>query len=78
MALKTSDQGSQRILLHHPADAKAKSVRAYLPDVLTAMQCHMDMQRTDLLCCCSTYVASYAAKFSDSFATSWLTEEASA
>ena len=74
----TFDQGSQQILLHHPGDAKAKNIRAYMPDVLTAMQCHMDVQTGDGRALLLQYVASYAAKFSDSFATSWLNEEASA
>ncbi|CAE7455077.1 unnamed protein product, partial [Symbiodinium pilosum] len=74
----TFDRQSHRILLHHPADAKAKHVRAFLPDVLAAMQCHMDVLTGDGRALLLQYVASYAAKFSDSFAQSWLNEEASA
>ena len=76
----TYDRQSNSVLLHHPADAKAKNVRAYLPDVLTALQCHMDVQTAhgDGRALLLQYVASYAVKFSDSFATAWLNEEASA
>ena len=74
----TFDEASGRILLHHPQSAKAAHVRAFLSDVIAAMQCHMDVLTGDGRALLLQYVASYAAKFSDSFATSWLNEEASA
>ncbi|OLP74791.1 hypothetical protein AK812_SmicGene45567 [Symbiodinium microadriaticum] len=74
----TFDSSNGRISLHHPRQAKAAHVRAFLPDVIAAMQCHMDVQTGDGRALLLQYVASYAAKFSDSFATSWLNDEASA
>ena len=71
------DVPNERILLHHPRIAKEKHVRAYMPDVLQAMECHMDVQASDGRSLLLQYVASYAPKFSDSFATAWLNEEAS-
>ncbi|OLP81254.1 hypothetical protein AK812_SmicGene38227 [Symbiodinium microadriaticum] len=62
--------------LHHPADAHAAHVRAYLPDVLGALQCHMDVQMGDGRGLLLQYASTYTAKFSDQFATSWLNEEA--
>ncbi|CAE7857073.1 unnamed protein product, partial [Symbiodinium necroappetens] len=74
----TFDSSNGRISLHHPRKAKAAHVRAFMPDVIAAMQCHMDVQTGDGRALLLQYVASYAAKFSDSFATSWLNDEASA
>ena len=64
------------LLLQHPADAHAAHVRAWMPDVLGAMQCHMDIQAGDGRGLLLQYTASYTSKFSDQFATSWLNEEA--
>ena len=63
--------------LRHPASAKAAKVRAWMPDVLGALQCHMDVQVGDGRALLLQYAASYTSKFSDQFATSWLNEEAS-
>ena len=65
-----------RLLLQHPADAHTAHVRAWMPDVLGAMQCHMDVQAGDGRGLLLQYTASYTSKFSDQFATSWLNEEA--
>lgn len=70
------DSEQNRILLQHPADAKAANVRAWMPDVMGAMCCHMDVQTGDGRELLLQYAASYSAKFSDQFATSWLNEEA--
>ena len=70
-----SEQG--RLRLHHPADAKKAKVRAWMPDVLGSMCCHMDVQTGDGRNLLLQYASSYSAKFSDQFATSWLNEEAS-
>ena len=64
------------LLLQHTADAHAAHVRAWMPDVLGAMQCHMDVQAGDGRGLLLQYTASYTSKFSDQFATSWLNEEA--
>ena len=63
--------------LHHPEDARKAHVRAWMPDVLGALQCHMDVQVGDGRALLLQYAASYTSKFSDQFATSWLNEEAS-
>ncbi|OLQ05723.1 hypothetical protein AK812_SmicGene11056 [Symbiodinium microadriaticum] len=70
------DSSTGVLHLHHPADAHAAHVRAYLPDVLGALQCHMDVQMGDGRGMLLQYAASYNAKFSDQFATAWLNEEA--
>ena len=66
-----------RVLLQHPADAKQAHVRAWMPDVLGSMRCHMDVQTGDGRELLLQYAASYSVKFSDQFATTWLNEEAS-
>ena len=63
--------------LHHPEEAHRQRVRAWMPDVLGALQCHMDVQVGDGRALLLQYAASYTSKFSDQFATSWLNEEAS-
>ena len=65
-----------KLLLRHPANAHAAHVRAWMPDVLGAMQCHMDAQAGDGRGLLLQYTAGYTSKFSDQFATSWLNEEA--
>ncbi|CAE7406987.1 unnamed protein product, partial [Symbiodinium pilosum] len=60
--------------LHHPADAHAAHVRAYLPDVLQALQCHMDVQMGDGRVFLLQYSSTYTAKFSDQFATEEATD----
>ena len=70
------DSATGVLHLHHPADAHAAHVRAYLPDLLGALQCHMDVQMGDGRGLLLQYAASYNAKFSDQFATAWLNDEA--
>ncbi|CAE7607678.1 Pif1 [Symbiodinium sp. CCMP2592] len=70
------DKDAQLLRLHHPADAHAAHVRAFMPDVLEALQCHMDVQMGDGRGLLLQYTSTYAAKFSDQFASSWLNEEA--
>ena len=65
-----------QLSLHHPEKAHAAHVRAWMPDVLGAMQCHMDVQAGDGRGLLLQYTAGYTSKFSDQFATSWLNEEA--
>ena len=64
------------VVLRHPANAHSAHVRAWMPDVLGAMQCHMDVQAGDGRGLLLQYTAGYTSKFSDQFATSWLNEEA--
>ena len=65
-----------QLRLNHPENAHAAHVRAWMPDVLGAMQCHMDVQAGDGRGLLLQYTAGYTSKFSDQFATSWLNEEA--
>ena len=37
----------QRLRLHHPQEAFEQRCRAYLPDVLAALRCHVDVQASD-------------------------------
>eukprot|EP00973_Karenia_brevis_P000901 124022-Karenia_brevis.AAC.1 len=71
------DSVTERLLLHHPMSAKQARCRAYMPDVLAAWQCHMDVQAGDGRGLVLQYAASYASKFSDQFAVTWLNERAS-
>ncbi|CAE8598256.1 unnamed protein product [Polarella glacialis] len=63
------DEGAQLLKLHRPPDAFAKHCRAYMPEVLAALKCHMDVQASDGRNLVLRYVAGYNSKFSDSFAT---------
>ena len=72
---ETKFQNGQ-VVLKHPANAYDAHVRAWMPDVLGAMQCHMDVQAGDGRGLLLQYTAGYTSKFSDQFATSWLNEEA--
>eukprot|EP00973_Karenia_brevis_P022470 3093277-Karenia_brevis.AAC.1 len=71
------DIAGHRLLLQHPISAKLKHCRAYMPDVLAAWGCHMDVQSGEGRGLVLQYAASYTSKFSDQFATTWLNEAAS-
>ena len=47
-------------------------MRAYMPDVLASLKCHMDVQASDGRGMLLRYVAGYVPKFSDSFQSNWL------
>ena len=64
--------------LHHDAEDERKGIRAYMPDVIGGIKSHMDVQASDGRGMLLRYVASYVPKFSDSFATAWLNDQASA
>ena len=70
------DDASGVLRLHHSAQDKRKSVRAYMPDVLGALKAHMDVQTSDGRGMLLRYVAGYVPKFSDSFSHTWLNDEA--
>ena len=72
------DKGSGCLLLRHPAADHKAGVRAYMPDVLAATKCHMDVVASDGRGMLLRYVAGYVPKFSDSFAQGWLNDKASA
>lgn len=80
------DSESHILRLHHNAsDKEMKSdrgtpegVRAYIVDTLTSLYCHHDVQMSDGRGMLLRYVSGYVPKFSDSFATEWLNDQASA
>ncbi|CAE7817808.1 unnamed protein product [Symbiodinium sp. CCMP2592] len=81
------DKSSKLLRLRHPQDAFDQHCRAYFPDLLQSLRCHMDVQASDgrslvLKYCCSnslslTFDHGYLPKFSDSFAHELLSNEAS-
>ena len=71
------DAAAQALRLHHPEDAAEKHCRAYLPDVLQSLRCHVDVQASDGKAMLLQYCTSYLPKFSDSFAQEFLQDEAS-
>lgn len=71
------DAASQALRLHHPGEAAEKHCRAYLPDVLQSLRCHVDVQASDGKAMLLQYCASYLPKFSDSFVQEFLQDEAS-
>ncbi|CAE7357688.1 pif1 [Symbiodinium sp. CCMP2592] len=66
----------QRLRLHHPRAAFERRCRAYLPDVLAALRCHVDVLASDGRAMVLKYCASYLPKFSSSFAAEMLNNEA--
>ncbi|CAE7253627.1 pif1 [Symbiodinium sp. CCMP2592] len=69
-------QEEQRLRLHHPREAFESKCRAYLPDVLAALRCHVDVLASDGRAMVLKYCASYLPKFSSSFAAELLNSEA--
>ncbi len=72
-----SEWDGRTLRLHHRATDKKRGVRAYMPDVISGMRSHMDVQFSDGRGMLLRYVASYTAKFSDSWSSQWLSDEAS-
>ena len=71
------DAAAQTLRLHHPEEAAKKHCRAYLPDLLQSLRCHVDVQASDGKAMLLQYCSSYLPKFSDSFAQEFLQDEAS-
>ena len=71
------DQTAGRLHLHHPESAWKEGMRAYMPDVLASLKCHMDVQASDGRGMLLRYVAGYVPKFSDSFQPNWLDDVSS-
>ena len=78
------DASTGLLHLHHTesdhcrsnADGVPEGVRAYITDVLTSLQCHVDVQMSDGRGMLLRYVTGYVPKFSDSFTsrpTGWRT-----
>ena len=55
--------------LHHPPDAFAARCRAYIPELLQALKCHMDVQAGDGRGQVLRYTAGYIPKFSAAWPT---------
>ena len=71
-------------LLHSASDycqfnkkGDPEGVRTYIVDLLTSLQCHLDVQMSDGRGMLLRYVSGYVPKFSDSFTTDWLNDAAS-
>ncbi|CAE7343606.1 pif1 [Symbiodinium sp. CCMP2592] len=62
--------------LQHPKDAYDAHCRAYMPDVLSALRCHVDVRASDGRTLILKYCASYLPKFSSSFAQEMLNDQA--
>ena len=57
--------------------SKRQRVRAYFPEAMAVTKRHEDAQHGNGHSNCLRYVATYAPKFSESFASDWLNDEAS-
>ena len=74
------DAATGLLHLHHSeedyckykADGTPEGVRAYIPDILASLKCHVDVQMSDGRGMLLKYVSGYVPKFSDSFTTEWL------
>ena len=54
-----------------------EGIRAYMPDLLNSLHCHIDVQASDGRGMLLKYVSGYVPKFSDSFTTDWLSDQCS-
>ena len=54
-----------------------EGIRAYVPDLLDSLHCHIDVQASDGRGMLLKYVSGYVPKFSDSFTTDWLSDQCS-
>lgn len=71
------DDNAGVLRLHHDAEDKRRGIRAFIRDITEGMFCHVDVQTSDGRGMLLRYVAGYVPKFSDSFANTWLNDEAS-
>ena len=71
------DAENDKLRLRHSEEDQDMGFRAYFPIIMDALRCHQDVQQADGRGLLMKYVASYTAKFSDSFANEWLSDEAS-
>ena len=71
------DKTAEHLRLHHPESAWKEGMRAFMPDVLASLKCHMDVQASDGRGMLLRYVAGYVPKFSDSFQSNWLDDVSS-
>jgi hypothetical protein len=71
------DEEEQVLRLRHTRRDAGRGIRAYMPDVIGGFKSHMDVLASDGRGMLLRYVASYTAKFSDSFAQEWCCDAAS-
>jgi hypothetical protein len=60
---------TQVVKLHHPAEAFALNLRAYISSLIPSLKCRMDVQTSDGHGMLLRYVTSYVSKWQDSFET---------
>ena len=63
------DVQANTLRLRHPQDAFAAHCRAYMPDILSSLKCHMDVQGGDGRGHVLRYTAGYIPKFSAAWPT---------
>eukprot|EP00439_Symbiodinium_sp_Y106_P010568 s10606_g1.t1 len=61
------DTVSETLQLKHPRDAWEAKVRAYMPDIIGSMRCHMDVQASDGRGMILKYATGYISKFSQAW-----------
>ena len=61
----------------HKENGTPEGIRAYVVDLLSSLQCHIDVQMSDGRGMLPKYVSGYVPKFSDSFTTEWLNDAGS-
>ena len=71
------DNEAGRVRLQHRESDCYKHIRAYFRDSMEVTKCHEDVQMADGRHNLLRYVATYAPKFSGSFAKDWLNDDAS-
>ena len=69
------NDNEQRLLLHHPAKARASHCRAYMEDVLGSLKCHCDVQASNGKSMVLQYCSKYLPKFSSSFSNEIVNHE---
>ena len=71
------DDDAGRVRLQHTERDWRKHIRAYFRESMEVTKCHEDVQMADGRNNLLRYVATYAPKFSGSFAKDWLNDDAS-
>ena len=71
------DDEAGRVRLQHKEGDFQKHIRAYFRESMEVTKCHKDVQMADGRHNLLRYVATYAPKFSGSFAKDWLNDDAS-
>ena len=69
------DAAAGLLFLRHCPEDFELGIRAYAPDVLGPLKCHVDVQTSDGRGMLLRYCAGYVPKFSDSFGQEWLVDQ---